>query len=115
MTQLDDRRYRKEIQSELRKRTARNSHAPILLPDSGVIPRFDPALNKQSQPINLGTTAWYQYKKSTQNQGSKPVGAQRFPKSVRNATQLTHAYLRRKPGSGPTSTQQPFTPRAFYA
>ena len=42
MSQVDDSMYRRKIHQQLQMRTARNSKAPIMLPDSGVVPRFDP-------------------------------------------------------------------------
>lgn len=110
MSQLDDSRYRRQVRQQLEMRTKRNSTAPVMIPDSGVIPRFLNKVNGTAQPTQLGTTAFYQFRKSKENQGAKPVGSQRFPKSVRNPTQLTHSYLKRRPGSGATPA-----PQAFFA
>ena len=111
MSQIDDSRYRRQIRQQLDMRARRNAQTPVMLPDSGVIPRFPADLNRAKQPTNLGTTSFYQYQKARQNQGSRPQGSQRFPKSVRSPTELIHASLRRKPVSGVGQMQPPFVPR----
>jgi hypothetical protein len=111
MSQVDDSMYRRKIHQQLQMRTARNSKAPIMLPDSGVVPRFDPKLNREHQPKNVGTTGFYQYRKSRINEGSKPIGSQRFPRSVPGPTQLTQDYLRTKKHTGATTGPQGYMPR----
>lgn len=93
MSQLDDPIYQNRIREQIKQRTNRNSKKPIILPDSGVIPYFPAKINGGQQPNNLGHTGFYQYGKSTVNQGSKPVGKQRLPLSSQSLTRLHHEKL----------------------
>ena len=82
MSRIDQASYVKFVREERNKRVHRNSSKPIIIPDSGIIPRFAAELNRGKQPQSISGLSKFQVKQFHRNIGAKPQGAQRFPQSV---------------------------------